>query len=80
MNPSKSTLKIRLLPNVQGNHIIQILFRWSAPILPSGAEEYKHNINRVILDLTGPDIENHYEGPFLKPVGIYSSDQNQNIY
>lgn len=54
------------LPNVQGNHIVKFYSVDRLANTPSGAEEYKHNINRVILDLTGPDIENHYEGPFFK--------------
>jgi hypothetical protein len=33
---------------------------------PGGAEEYKHNINLVFLDLTGPDISHSISGPSFK--------------
>lgn len=54
------------LPNLQGDHIIKFYSNDRVSNAPSGAEEYKHNVNRVFLDLTGPDISNQWQGPFYK--------------
>lgn len=54
------------LPSVQGNHTIKFYSVDRLSNQPSGAEEYKHNINLVYLDLTGPDISHSITGPSFK--------------
>jgi hypothetical protein len=54
------------LPSVQGNHTIKFYSVDRLSNRPSGAEEYKHNINLVFLDLTGPDISHNFTGPTFK--------------
>jgi hypothetical protein len=54
------------LPSVQGNHTIKFYSVDRLSNQPSGAEEYKHNINLVFLDLTGPDINHSITGPLFK--------------
>ena len=54
------------LPSVQGNHTIKFYSVDRLSNQPSGAEEYKHNINLVYLDLTGPDINHSITGPSFK--------------
>lgn len=54
------------LPSVQGNHTIKFYSVDRLSNQPSGAEEYKHNINLVYLDLTGPDISHSISGPSFK--------------
>lgn len=54
------------LPSIQGNHIIKFYSVDRLSNQPSGAEEYKHNINLVFLDLTGPDISHTLSGPSFK--------------
>jgi len=54
------------LPSVQGNHTIKFYSVDRLSNRPGGAEEYKHNINLVFLDLTGPDINHAITGPSFK--------------
>lgn len=54
------------LPSIQGNHTIKFYSVDRLSNKPSGAEEYKHNINLVFLDLTGPDISHTFTGPTFK--------------
>jgi len=54
------------LPSLQGNHTIKFYSVDRLSNRPSGAEEYKHNINLVFLDLTGPDISHNFSGPTFK--------------
>lgn len=54
------------LPSVQGNHTIKYYSVDRLSNQPSGAEEYKHNINLVYLDLTGPEINHSITGPSFK--------------
>ena len=51
------------LPSIQGNHVIKFYSVDRLSNQPSGAEEYKHNINLVFLDLTGPDLNHTISGP-----------------
>ena len=65
------------LPNVQGNHTIKFYSVDRLSNKPTGAEEYKHNINLVFLDLTGPDLNHSFTGPTFKSpdeffIGPYS--------
>ncbi len=54
------------LPAVQGNHTIKFYSIDRLSNTPGGAEEYKHNINLVFLDLTGPDIGHTFNGPTFR--------------
>lgn len=54
------------LPAVQGNHAIKFYSIDRLSNTPGGAEEYKHNINLVFLDLTGPDIGHSFNGPTFR--------------
>jgi len=54
------------LPAVQGNHTIRFYSIDRLSNTPGGAEEYKHNINLVFLDLTGPDIGHSFNGPTFR--------------
>lgn len=54
------------LPSIQGNHVIKFYSVDRLSNQPGGAEEYKHNINLVFLDLTGPDISHSITGPSFK--------------
>lgn len=53
------------LPAIQGNHTVKFYSMDRLANTPSGAEEYKHNINLVFLDLTGPSIKYKFDGPLF---------------
>lgn len=56
------------LPSVSGEHIIRFysLDFMNNSSSDGGSNEYKHNVNKVYVDLTGPKLSHKYVGPTFK--------------
>ncbi|MBT8220101.1 MAG: hypothetical protein KJP00_09760 [Bacteroidia bacterium] len=58
------------LPSVPGEHTIRYYSQDRLENRPSGSESYKHNINLVFLDLSGPSISHRINGDGFRAGGF----------
>lgn len=66
------------LPNISGNHTIKYYAIDKLSNKPSGFGEFKHDISRYYLDLSGPDLTYDYQGSnFSTRDTVFINNQTQ---